>query len=117
VPVIEFVLVSTGIKFTTLPDATPPSFIAPSSGSNASNDVLSAIPLSQPPTTLTATYNPMMGHLSTAYAARVSRDLSLCSRFVGPSSVLAYAKHDLVTDLTLICIATKVNGQWVWSGG
>ncbi|KAF9514168.1 hypothetical protein BS47DRAFT_1372374 [Hydnum rufescens UP504] len=35
----------------------------------------------QPPTTLTAIFNPMMGHLSTAYAARVSRDLSLCSRF------------------------------------
>ena len=31
--------------------------------------------------TITAIFNPMMGHISTAYAARVSRDLSLCSRF------------------------------------
>ena len=26
-------------------------------------------------------FNPMLGHMSGAYAARVSRDLSLCSRF------------------------------------
>ncbi|KAH7930250.1 hypothetical protein BV22DRAFT_1055122 [Leucogyrophana mollusca] len=68
--------VSTGIRFTTLPDATPPSFqIPPSSSSPLSPS------LSQPPTTITALFNPMMGHLSAAYAARVSRDLSLCSRF------------------------------------
>ncbi|KAG8969976.1 Mitochondrial distribution and morphology protein 10 [Tulasnella sp. 419] len=70
--------VSTGIRFTTIPDATPPSFQAPSSSSSA--EPHSPIP-SQPPTTLTATYNPIMGHISTAYAARVSQDLSLCSRF------------------------------------
>ncbi|CAE6487739.1 unnamed protein product [Rhizoctonia solani] len=61
--------VSTGIRFTTLPDASPPS---------ASPD--STIP-AQTPTTLTATLNPMMGHISAAYAARTSRDLALCSRF------------------------------------
>ncbi|CAE6343475.1 unnamed protein product [Rhizoctonia solani] len=61
--------VSTGIRFTTLPDASPPS---------ASPD--STVP-AQTPTTLTATFNPMMGHMSAAYAARTSRDLALCSRF------------------------------------
>ncbi|KAF9246930.1 hypothetical protein BU15DRAFT_84524 [Melanogaster broomeanus] len=38
-------------------------------------------PPSQPPTTITALFNPMIGHISAAYAAKVSRDLSLCSRF------------------------------------
>ncbi|KAG8953740.1 Mitochondrial distribution and morphology protein 10 [Tulasnella sp. 424] len=71
--------VSTGLRFTTLPDATPPSFQVPSSAPDAASTL--GIAPSQPPTTLTATYNPIMGHLSTAYAARVSRDLSLCSRF------------------------------------
>ncbi|KAF8760198.1 Mitochondrial distribution and morphology protein 10 [Rhizoctonia solani] len=28
-----------------------------------------------------STFNPMMGHISAAYAARASRDLALCSRF------------------------------------
>lgn len=69
-----FLIVSTGLRFTTLPDATPSA-----QGSSAQNTP-SLIP-PQPPTTLTATFNPMMGHLSTAYAARVSRDLALCSRF------------------------------------
>ncbi|EIW82194.1 hypothetical protein CONPUDRAFT_164829 [Coniophora puteana RWD-64-598 SS2] len=99
--------VSTGIRFTTLPDATPPSFQLPSPASSplsSSTDSSSlappgSSPLSpssssppqslsppltfpaQPPTTITALFNPMMGHLSAAYAARVSRDLALCSRF------------------------------------
>lgn len=38
-------------------------------------------PPSQPPTTITAVFNPMLGHVSGAYTARVSRDLSLASRF------------------------------------
>ncbi|KAI0347332.1 mitochondrial distribution and morphology protein 10 [Trametopsis cervina] len=66
--------VTGGLRFTTLPDATPPSAQLDSS----SEDTL---PLSQPPTTITAIYNPIVGHISSAYAARVSRDLSLCSRF------------------------------------
>lgn len=77
--------VSAGIRFTTLPDATPPSFQLPSS---ASSPLSSSYPttspphaFSQPPTTITALFNPMLGHISGAYAARVSRDLSLCSRF------------------------------------
>ncbi|KAG9090812.1 Mitochondrial distribution and morphology protein 10 [Ceratobasidium sp. UAMH 11750] len=64
--------VSTGIRFTTLPDASPPS-ASPGPPSTDSHP--------QTPTTLTATFNPMMGHMSAAYAARASRDLSLCSRF------------------------------------
>lgn len=45
----------------------------------------------QPPTTITALFNPMMGHISTAYAAKVSRDLSLCSRF--DFNVYSYASE------------------------
>ncbi|PWN49228.1 hypothetical protein IE53DRAFT_346193 [Violaceomyces palustris] len=85
---------STGIRFTTLPD--PPAAPAPSSGSgttvNASSNVVSSSNTtthvsttttspSQPPMTITATLNPMMGHLSTAYAAKMSRDLVASSRF------------------------------------
>lgn len=74
--------VSTGVRFTTLPDATPPSYQLPSATSTSvASTVASAYMQSQPPTTLTAVFNPMMGHISGAYAARVSRDLSLCSRF------------------------------------
>jgi len=36
---------------------------------------------SQAPTTVSAIFNPMMGHLSSTYSAGVSRDLSLSSRF------------------------------------
>ncbi len=74
----QFYLVSAGLRFTTLPDATPPSFqVAPS----PTGETTSKGPPSQPPTTITALFNPMLGHISGAYAARVSRDLSLCSRF------------------------------------
>lgn len=63
-------IVSTGIRFSTIPDAKPPS---------AGGSALIAIP--QPPTTITALFNPMLGHLSGAYSARVSTDLALSSRF------------------------------------
>ncbi|KAK0206159.1 mitochondrial distribution and morphology protein 10 [Desarmillaria ectypa] len=72
--------VSTGIRFSTLPDATPPSFQLPSS-------ISSPLPgpspknLPSPPTTITALFNPMLGHLSGAYSARISRDVALSSRF------------------------------------
>ncbi|GAA5918846.1 hypothetical protein JCM1841_002768 [Sporobolomyces salmonicolor] len=52
---------STGLRFTTLPE---------SAGGPA-----------QPPTTLTATLNPIMGQLSTAYAVQTGKDSSLASRF------------------------------------
>ena len=71
--------VSTGIRFTTLPDATPPSFQVPTQSSAGPSTP--RWPPSQPPTTITALFNPMLGHISGAYAARVSRDLSLASRF------------------------------------
>ncbi|KAJ7117402.1 mitochondrial distribution and morphology protein 10 [Mycena crocata] len=72
--------VSTGFRFTTLPDATPPSFQLPLPSSSPLAQV-SKGPPSQPPTTITALFNPMLGHMSGAYSARVSRDLSLSSRF------------------------------------
>ncbi|CAL1701374.1 unnamed protein product [Somion occarium] len=71
--------VSAGIRFTTLPDATPPSFQVPSSASSPIHS--NPHSFSQPPTTITALFNPMLGHISAAYAAGVSKDLSLCSRF------------------------------------
>ncbi|KAH9981873.1 mitochondrial distribution and morphology protein 10 [Russula compacta] len=85
--------VSMGIRFTTLPDATAPSLqatnvqlessaVLPSSQSPSSHLVSpSPSPISEPPTTIAALFNPMMGHMSGAYTAQVSRDLSLSTRF------------------------------------
>jgi distribution and morphology protein 10 len=89
--------VSTGIRFSTQPDASPPSAqipppnpmspeppasspVASSSSSNHHTPHHRLHP-SQPPTTITALFNPMLGHIQTAYTARVSRDLALSSRF------------------------------------
>ena len=72
--------VSTGIRFTTIPDATPPSFQVPPLSSSPLSMASKAPPL-QPPTTISTVFNPMMGHISSAYSAQVSRDLSLASRF------------------------------------
>jgi distribution and morphology protein 10 len=69
--------VSTGIRFTTLPDATPPS--AQLSSSTPTH--LPPSPICQPPTTVTCLFNPMLGHISTAYTAKTSRDLALSTRF------------------------------------
>ncbi|KAK4705581.1 hypothetical protein P7C70_g621, partial [Phenoliferia sp. Uapishka_3] len=55
--------VSTGLRFSTLPE--PKGAAGPS----------------QPPTTITATLNPMMGQLSTAYCVATSPDSALGSRF------------------------------------
>lgn len=85
---------STGLRFTTLSedegDESPVSAVAPASGENSapSSDTFSttsavnptAIP-SQPPTTITATLNPMMGHLSAAYTSKVGKDIVACSRY------------------------------------
>jgi mitochondrial distribution and morphology protein 10 len=73
--------VSTGIRFTTLPDATPPSFQVPQSTSSPLSIATKGSPSSQAPTTVTALFNPMMGHISSAYTARVSQNLSLSTRF------------------------------------
>lgn len=55
---------SMGVKFLTLPESSP------STGG-----------LSQPPTVITATLNPIMGQLSTAYSVATSSDTALGSRF------------------------------------
>ncbi|KIM45793.1 hypothetical protein M413DRAFT_440830 [Hebeloma cylindrosporum] len=73
--------VSTGIRFTTLPDATPPSFQVPPPSIVQAPVPTTRTPPFQPPTTITALFNPMLGHMSGAYTARGSRDLALSSRF------------------------------------
>lgn len=71
---------STGVRFTTLPDnVVLPLLGGASPTSGLMNDAQHQP--SQPPTTITATLNPMMGHFSTAYAARMTRDIVACSRF------------------------------------
>lgn len=81
---------STGMRFTTLPETSISAAIAastlmgnPTSGliSAGADGSPSSLTPTQPPTTITATLNPMMGHLSTAYAARMTRDIVACSRF------------------------------------
>ena len=72
-------LVTAGVRFTTLPDATPPSYQLPEDAQSTLREP--APTLSQPPTTITALFNPIIGHITGAYTARVSRDLSMCSRF------------------------------------
>lgn len=55
--------VSTGVRFTTLP------------GSSSPNTPPS------PPTTITVLYNPLIGFLSTAYAAQIAPTVSVATRF------------------------------------
>jgi mitochondrial distribution and morphology protein 10 len=84
-----------------MPDATPPSAQIPPpspftpelssssplpSSSSASSSTPATPPLlyrpyPQPPTTITALFNPLLGHIQTAYTARVSRDLAVSTRF------------------------------------
>lgn len=62
-----------------MPDATPPSFQLPE---NASSSLITKPNgYAGPPTTITAVFNPMMGHLSGAYASRVARNLTMGTRF------------------------------------
>ena len=77
----KYWIVSTGIRFTTLPDATPPSFQVPPPSVVQTPVPTTRNPPFQPPTTITALFNPMLGYMSGAYTARVSRDLALSSRF------------------------------------
>jgi distribution and morphology protein 10 len=58
--------VSTGMRFTTIPPASP---LPPNA------------PPPSPPTTLTLLYNPLIGFLSSAYAAQVSPTIALSTRF------------------------------------
>lgn len=60
--------VSTAVRFSTLPESANSLYLPPGAPS-------------QPPTTITATLNPIMGQLSTAYSVGVSNDTALASRF------------------------------------
>ncbi|KAG8836224.1 5'-3' exoribonuclease 2 [Serendipita sp. 399] len=62
--------ISTAVRFTTVPE----SGVADAEGRGS----LAGL---QPPTTVTAVINPILGHISAAYASQVSQDLAVCSRF------------------------------------
>ncbi|KAG8851635.1 Mitochondrial distribution and morphology protein 10 [Serendipita sp. 411] len=62
--------ISTAVRFTTVPEL----------GTSESEGYMSSA-ASQPPTTVTAVMNPILGHFSAAYASQVSQDLAVCSRF------------------------------------
>lgn len=89
--ICKLCIVSTGLRFTTLPDPEPLTTSEPPASSSSSTTASQSSPSSsstsqnsapfQPPTTLTALFNPIIGHISTSYVAQVSRDLALCSRF------------------------------------
>ncbi|KAI5894084.1 uncharacterized protein SCHCODRAFT_02623675 [Schizophyllum commune H4-8] len=66
----------------TLAPAEPTHSLMSSPSPSASTSSSQSLPtLWQPPTVLTALFNPMLGHLSASYAARVGRDVALASRF------------------------------------
>lgn len=79
---------STGVRFSTLPEDESQEGGTAGFVNGSGDEVTgeygvarkSHVP-SQPPTTITATLNPMMGHMSTAYAARIGRDIVACSRY------------------------------------
>lgn len=75
---------STGVRFTTLPEGNDDGEGHVHAGMDAAvaetGDARAWVSPSQPPTTITATLNPMMGHFSTAYASRLGRDIVACSR-------------------------------------
>lgn len=76
---------STGVRFMTLPegndDGEGGAYAAGMrSTAGDAGDARDWVSPSQPPTTITATLNPMMGHFSTAYASRLGRDIVACSR-------------------------------------
>ncbi|KAF9964917.1 Mitochondrial distribution and morphology protein 10 [Mortierella alpina] len=86
--------VSTGLRYRTLPPLAPVRQHSPSSDDNASVEPSSeattpGYPTSTAPEyhqnyipiTITQTLNPIMGHVSSSYAAQVHPDLGLCSRF------------------------------------
>jgi distribution and morphology protein 10 len=83
--------VSTGVRFMTIPDS--PSVVVSPDGTEVA-------PSQQPPTVITATFNPVVGAISTAYAAKVTRDLALCSRFVRSFSSPPPLPHPSRLELT-----------------
>ena len=87
--------VSTGLRFTTIP--------------NSAANPTAAV---SPPTTLTILYNPLMGFLSTSYAAQVTPHLALASRF--GVNVYSYESD--------LCLGGewwigKGKGSWIASNG
>lgn len=77
------VTVSVGVRFTTLPDHALNRAPVDETLSSSSTSVVPPATLpSQPPTTITAIFSPITGHIQTSYVARVSQDLALCSRFL-----------------------------------
>ncbi|KAG0361915.1 Mitochondrial distribution and morphology protein 10 [Podila minutissima] len=79
--------VSTGLRYRTLPPLVPSDPSDPSSSSSSSTPTpypTSTAPEHHQnyiPVTITQTLNPIMGHVSSSYAAQVHPDLGLCSRF------------------------------------
>ncbi|KAG0063828.1 Mitochondrial distribution and morphology protein 10 [Podila epicladia] len=77
--------VSTGLRYRTLPPLVP----SEPSDSSSSSSKPTPYPTSTAPehhqnyipVTITQTLNPIMGHVSSSYAAQVHPDLGLCSRF------------------------------------
>ncbi|KAF8926643.1 hypothetical protein EDD21DRAFT_119913 [Dissophora ornata] len=75
--------VSTGLRYRTLPPLAPAAASA-TDGSTAPRYPTSTAPEHHQnyiPVTITQTLNPIMGHVSSSYAAQVHPDLGLCSRF------------------------------------
>ncbi|KAF9312777.1 Mitochondrial distribution and morphology protein 10 [Podila horticola] len=80
--------VSTGLRYRTLPPLVPSDPSNPSSSSSSSSTSTPYPTSTAPehhqnyiPVTITQTLNPIMGHVSSSYAAQVHPDLGLCSRF------------------------------------
>ncbi|KAG0057057.1 Mitochondrial distribution and morphology protein 10 [Gryganskiella cystojenkinii] len=83
--------VSTGLRYRTLPPLAPAP--APTDSSDSSSSDTTTVTPRYPtstapehhqnyiPVTITQTLNPIMGHVSSSYAAQVHPDLGLCSRF------------------------------------
>lgn len=88
------IVVSTGLRYRTLPPLPPVRQHSSSSDDNSSLESFAdtttpGYPTSTAPEyhqnyipiTITQTLNPIMGHVSSSYAAQVHPDLGLCSRF------------------------------------
>ncbi|KAF9436175.1 Mitochondrial distribution and morphology protein 10 [Entomortierella beljakovae] len=80
---------SMGLRYRTLPPTTPTSSTSSTSEPSETTSLSPHYPTSTAPeqhqnyipVTVTQTLNPIMGHVSSSYAAQVHPDLGLCSRF------------------------------------
>ncbi|KAF9419436.1 Mitochondrial distribution and morphology protein 10 [Podila epigama] len=73
--------VSTGLRYRTLPPLTPVESGADPSTPQYPTSTAPEHHQNYIPVTITQTLNPIMGHVSSSYAAQVHPDLGLCSRF------------------------------------